>query len=751
MPQITGVIKKEIPTKSSNTWIYKIQKKTGEIMTLITFNNERLMMHYNVTIKYEIKKSTNKMYPDDSNIIKSIKYGSLITDIDQIKKILEGINVSAPGINKIMKTYGDASLKKIMETLEEIKVGEDDMMKLKELKETDLIRLYIDFLTEMDVKYKHNWFDKIKKIYGPDINEIKNHPYRLYMECKIPFKEVDKIGLKLGFDLDETRVDSIIKYMYKKFNHNGILYQRQSEIKRQCHKENIITAANDPVIQLMLKCLVYIEKDGIKYYTTRSKKEKEEYIEKFCEKLQKCDQVKIKYDSNELKTLLDTQLDSKQRAAIEMALENNISIITGAPGTGKTYVIATVCELSYLSKTLILAPTGAAVQKLKQDIRKKFSAEKNRHKPEPECRTIHSFLASSRQAEKCLYETIIIDEMSMVSLDLFYNLLKELSSRKISRILISGDANQLPSISGGNLMYDMVTYSTLPKTELNIQHRAEKRVINDNAQQILNGEDVQPDNNVLIFKEVENDDEIKTVLIEMLKKYNIKSENSCVLIPQRKKGVCTNAYNKILQDHYNEKQEKMISTNLFNLKKGDKTIYRKNDYKKKVYNGSIMTVNEYGYKKIMNKMEQKYLNNKLIGEKKYVGKKMRKNGDQYDHRIECFHHENEEDLREGEPVIFTLEELDNIELAYATTIHSAQGKGYETVIIILHSRMHKDLLTRKLFYTALTRSKKRCIIISNKKALKMCKEEDKPRITNLFQGEKKEAIQQDPKYLLKNE
>ena len=727
---VTGIIIEEVPTKSINIWRYILEKKDGDSMSLVTFSNCRIMMHYKVTVRYEIQENKNSSYPT-TNKIKNVKYGDLITDVNRISEILEDICLSKEGIKKIIKEHGKDSLKMIME--KKIKAGivdAHDMEKLKSFRKTDVIRLYTDFFTKMDVTYKCEWFKKIKSVYGANIKKIKEDPYKLYMECELPFKEVDKIGVKLGLEISEMRIVALIKYLYEKFDNDGILYQRQSEIKKRCYKEKIIEDVNDPIIRFIINSLIYIIKDGIKYYTTPEQRAKEEYIENYCNSLcERKKKIKIEYDRDKL--VEATNLDPKQMDSIEMVLKNNISVITGAPGTGKTYVIANICNILNSSRTLVLAPTGAAVQKLKQDI------EKICKKTKPKCQTIHSYLKS----EEKLYETIIIDEMSMVSMNLFYKLLKKIPNDKITRILISGDANQLPSIQGGNIMYDMMIYSNMPKIELTTQHRSKRRVINDNSKLILDGLDICPDNDIIIFKEIKKKVEIEKYLLEILskKRYNINSENSCILIPQRKKDICTNYYNKILQEYYNSEQQILISNSTSNLKIGDKVIYKKNDYEKGVYNGSIMTVNEYRYKKMVKtdkkQKEYKYLNNEIIKKKKYVykGDKLRKNGDQYDNKIECLYHENEEDLTEGIPKEFELDELDNIGLAYATTIHSAQGKGYETVILILHSSMFPGLLTRKLLYTALTRSKKRCIIIADQGALAKCKNEDKPRVTNLFQ------------------
>ena len=112
----------------------------------------------------------------------------------------------------------------------------------------------------------------------------------------------------------------------------------------------------------------------------------------------------------------------------------------------------------------------------------------------------------------------------------------------------------------------------------------------------------------------------------------------------------------------------------------------------------------------------------------------KRSGTEYNHQFKCMYHPHEDDLEMGTDVSIHKDQLKNLELGYSITIHSAQGKGYEYVIIVLNKQMCRMLLTRKLLYTAITRAKRKCIIISDTESLEYCKAIDKLRITNLFQN-----------------
>jgi len=759
MIKLQGIAFNETAMKN-NTWRYTIEDSKSKKHYLISFNDYRIIMHYNIKVLYVIKPNKNTDY-DDSKIIQNVKYLKITTNMKHIKHILyDIISLTSPTIRQIIEEFGEKSMEVIinefdkispMPTIDDfgsdtdnedqIQISNEDYKKITEYRKCDSIHVLQNFFYEMDIKYNHKWYDKIMKHYELDsdfsIDKIKNKPYDLFFNCNLPFDIVDSIGLKLLSKYHPDRIQSIIKYIYKKLNSEGVLYLSKEKIVAYCEKKKIII--DDKLSKLLISSLKRITKKNKFYYTSHETYFMEKYVEMFCGKFMN-NEIDVPNDYNREKLVETTMLQSEQLDAIDMIIKNNISIITGAPGTGKTYVIAHSCN--QLEINIVLAPTGGAVQKLKYEIGRIFSDNKlddNKHRRRPICKTINSFLCNEKNYDD-IPINIFIDEMSMVSLSLFYKFLISLKKIKCMRLVLSGDKNQLPSIEGGNIFEDIINFSEFPCLELKKQHRTDKKIIISNAELILNGLDIQPDNDVVIFNESNTKEEIYDNLWKNLSnpKYKIRTDNSSILIPQRERGICSDYYNKRLQDYYNDKSEKICSNKKFDFRIGDKVINKKNDYQKEVYNGSILTTKNYIYKEIKKNNDKtldilKFNNNKIVKHEKYTENKYRAN-QQFDHKLVCLFHENEKDLTKGEIRNYTKDELDMIELAYATTVHAAQGKGYDNVIIILHSSMYQPLLTRKMFYTAVTRSSKRCIIIGDKTSLNYCKKKDLPRVTNLFQN-----------------
>ena len=766
MNQIKGVIIKgviiEETEKSNGVWWYVLKTKKEKYINLVSFDDYRIMMHYNVTINYLIKESSNPKYKD-TNKITNVKYNEIITDIGLIKRLLENIKISKLIVDEIIRKFKKNALNIIInefDKLGKIEMNSDDHEKLKKFRDDDTIRIYQDFFYEMNVKYDHKWYNEINNHFGSNIDKIKDKPYNLFTECKLPFKIVDQIGVKLRFNNHPERIKCIIDYTFKNMNKNGKLYLSKNELILWCEKQKIIIDA--VILGSLITSLKKITIDGKKYYTIMKFYLMEKYIENFCNKLIN-QKAKIPKNYSREKLVEETSLDPDQMDAVDLIVNNNICIITGSPGTGKTYVIAHTCNQFKNESIIILAPTGTAVEKLKHEINKLYAG--NKINVQPKCSTIHSFLASNKKNTKDStdetieyntnknsdeYCNIFIDEMSMVPLILFYDLINFISKKNTKiRLVLSGDKNQLPSIEGGKIFEDMITYSKIPRKELKKIYRADHKNIIENAILVMEGKDIKPDNRSIIFKESETDENVFDNLWQILsnKAYKIRPCNSCVLIPQRQKGICTDYYNKKLQDYYNKDSEKLCKNKKFEIRKKDKLINKKNDYNKHIFNGSILTAIKYTYNKIVKENNElgneldddelyvhKMSNNNKIISKKICHNKDYKENQQYDHKLVCKYHEDETNLKIGDRINYNNKELNNLELAYAMTVHSAQGKGYDTVILILHSTMYPLLLTRKLFYTALTRTKKRCIIIGDKKALEMCKKIDVPRITNLFQN-----------------
>jgi len=172
------------------------------------------------------------------------------------------------------------------------------------------------------------------------------------------------------------------------------------------------------------------------------------------------------------------------------------------------------------------------------------------------------------------------------------------------------------------------------------------------------------------------------------------------LIPTKKNGICTIEANKNLQHKYNPLGNRIFSNYVFRTH--DKIMHKKNDKKLGIYNGSILVVDQ-------------------------------KRND----RMACKYYEDDSNLYGKKTKSITYDDenlLEQIELAYAMTVHKAQGKGYDDVVVVIHSSMGDRLLSRNLLYTAITRAKKRCIILADSAGLQKCSKKRSIRVTNLFKN-----------------
>jgi len=713
--ELTGYIKSEKYIEKYGMYIYSIKNKKNDVVEDFTyFSEEGLNTLYEVTIKYNIKDTEEKRY----KTIKTIEYGNPIKDNTKIEDLLlRKIQLTKTFTNKIIEAYGEDTLKIILETPEELKkikhrnIGKE-LEKINTFtKDQKGFKMSI-YLTENGIGTKYH--KSIISYYNGEIEELKGEIYEICSSCKVPFGICDKMALMNGYNKsDPKRIETFIYHIYKESNNKGKLYLSYLEIDEKCKNSGLQKIINTKEV---IEKLVKIGE----YYTSKKMYEIEKTIEKTCEYLIKKPPIiksNYEYDPEDIDERYKKD-DPSQMKALEMVLKNSISIINGGAGTGKTYTIGNVVEeiLNVKNKEAliyILAPTGAAIERIKTN-------EKIANK-RVNVRTIHSFLYLNKENEgpeslgKLInkYDELIIciDEMSMVDMKLFYKLIETINEYiEKTKLVILGDYNQLPSIRGGNLLSDMYKSGKIKVETLKNNHR--QRIGNKlngiyhNSQNILNGKDLVFDEKECIY--VENTYKYTFEnLKEVIKKYGISYENTCVITPKKKVGICVNIINQKLQKIYN-KNEKNISPK-HNLKVGDKVMQNVNNKKKDVYNGSIMMIEG-----VIPPTEKTPIE---IVKCRYYSD---------DNNMEEINRKARYTMK-----MYEMKELDEIELAYSFTIHKSQGKGYDNVIIIIDASM-KIMLNKKILYTAITRAKKRCIIIGSNEALELCKQEMTERITGLF-------------------
>ena len=401
---------------------------------------------------------------------------------------------------------------------------------------------------------------------------------------------------------------------------------------------------------------------------------------------------------------LKIELAERQKDALKLAINSQVMVITGGPGTGKTTLIRAVLKIREARgyTVMLAAPTGRAAKRM---------TEATGH----EAKTIHrlleyvargaangDFLRDESNPLEC--DLLIVDESSMIDQILFHHLLKALP--KGASLIMVGDVDQLPSVGSGNVLRDVIDSRVCPVVTLNeIFRQAQESRIITNAHRVNSGEmpelNFEPSELLRDFYFIETDDPIKALeAIKIMateripKRFNFDPVNDIqVLTPMHNGTVGTKRLNAELQAILNTNGGAKVQRLGRVLQEGDKVMQVKNDYDKDVYNGDIGTIY------------------RIDGEESRVIVRM-----------------------DNGLVAYDFAELDELVHAYAVSIHKSQGSEYPAVIIPILTQ-HYVMLQRNLLYTAITRGKKLVIIVGSRRALQIAVKNDrtKKRWTRLAQ------------------
>lgn len=563
------------------------------------------------------------------------------------------------------------------------------------------------FLQERDVSPAYA--AKIYKKYGQEsIAVLHENPYRLADEIwGIGFKIADAIAQKMGFAPNcLQRLSAGICYALSSASNQGHLYCELDALREETLKLLELTAEDKTLLKSAFHDLYNREK--IKLITKNEKY----YIGLMAHYYAETGLAKrlktlhdhasdLKFDIDKIYTDLrsphakEIHLNENQQMGVMTALQNKITLITGGPGTGKTTLLKKLLSVLDQEKVSykVAAPTGRAAKRITEGTGRYAS-------------TIHRLLEfdvstmrfthNENNALKLQY--LIVDETSMIDVFLAHSLVKAVPLN--AHIIFIGDHDQLPSVGAGNFLKDMLgsgTFATVYLTE--IFRQAQDSLIVINAHRVNKGEFPTPflpeaRKDFLFIKEDNPEtiiDHLKRVLFIELKKHGIGVHDAQILVPMNRGAVGTFALNHHLQALLNPGQKPSLTRMGTVYKEGDKVMQIRNNYDKHVFNGDL------GYITSIDLDEQIM---------------MVSFGDN--------------------DVEYEVSELDELVLAYATTIHKSQGSEYAAVIIPIFMQ-HFTLLQRNLIYTAITRAKKLCIIIGQTRALAMAIKNDKTvkRITLL--------------------
>ena len=574
-----------------------------------------------------------------------------------------------------------------------------------EMKEMQNVIMFLQshfISTNMAIKIFNIYKDKT-------IEVVKNNPYQLVEDVDgIGFATADKIAVKVGVDLyGENRIKAGLVYTLKTASEKeGHTYLPQENILQNCIEILNFNESDKPLVK---KCLDYLQIEAmVKNFTHHGEDisvltkfyYQEKYIARKLYKLsfnQFDDKFNFIDNINFYQKLHKIQLNGEQTDAVLASMNKGVSIITGGPGTGKTTIVRCILEMlkQQNKKVLLCAPTGRASKRLTET-------------SGMEAKTIHRALEMNPTDGDGIFhrnennpidaDVVIIDEMSMVDVSLFYHLLKAV--RSTTRIILVGDKDQLPSVGAGNVLRDLIESRKVHTTQLvNIYRQGEDSLIISNAHLINNGKMPIIDNTSKDFfyetgkDTVANSETIVDLVTTRLPKYfGYKSTDIQVLAPM-KAGPCgIDNLNKRLQMTINPYFSGLeINTDFTKFHVGDKIMQTSNNYEM-----------EY----------VKYEENGMVQEGTGVF-----NGDiGYITRIEPETYEVTVTFDDGKVCKYPKTELYQITLAYAITIHKSQGSEFDCVVIPLVPGA-PIIVTRNLLYTAITRAKKTVVLVGSKQLL----------------------------------
>ncbi len=528
---------------------------------------------------------------------------------------------------------------------------------------------------------------RIFSIYGNQtIETVKNNPYVLMDDVEgIGFRRADEIGLKIGFKYDSPlRIQAVIYFLLNEYmNKYGDTFLIRDQLidytKKYLDNNEFQIDVSLVVSQLngLIKAKKIIQKDDLLSLAYLYKAE--EFIAKRLLSfnngidLQGID-LSIYIDNFE--SINNITYTSKQRQAIKKALSNQLVIITGGPGTGKTTVIKGIVDIYNMingnnkENIALAAPTGKAAKRLSLAT-------------DLEAKTIHKLLQydflgvyNKNETDPLSEKLIIIDEVSMMDSMLAKRLFMAITNS--TQIILVGDSNQLPSVGPGDILRDIIQSKLFNVIELDIIHRqAENSNIITLAYDVLNQEindDIFnhfPDRDFLRVNERFVSNKILSEIKLLMNKGYSLLEDIQVLIPVYKGINGINRMNDLIQKTFNSKNSN------FNITYKDKKFY---------YNDKVM--------QLVNQPEDNVMN-----------------GDQ---GVVSGITEDDELLVDfsGNVVKYSLKELDNLTLAYAISIHKSQGSEFKCIVLPL-VKSYTIILKKKLLYTAITRAKEKLIILGD--------------------------------------
>ena len=585
----------------------------------------------------------------------------------------------------IVERFGTETIDIIEEDIERLYevpgIGKKRVEKIRESweKQKDIKNVML-FLQQYGVSTAYA--AKIYRQYGKEsIDQVKENPYRLADDIwGIGFKTADGIAGKMGYGKNDLRrCRSGIQYTLNELADEGHVYAVEEQLIEAAGK--LLEADREPIVQAMAGMIasedLIREQEAIYlppfYHSERGTAGR--LLALMTSRSSALFEGNI--DIQAIEKATGVGYDDVQVAAIRQAVRSRVMVLTGGPGTGKTTTTQGIIAAYRAAglRVLLAAPTGRASKRMSEATGM-------------EAKTIHRLLEFNpqdgykRNDDNPLEgDVLIVDECSMIDIILMYNLMKAIPVQM--RLILVGDIDQLPSVGAGNVLRDIIDSGQVPVIRLTrIFRQAQSSRIVMSAHAInqgrypdtSNGKDtdfffIRKDDPEQVAEEI-----VKLVKHRLPKAYNQPLSNIQVLTPMQRSVVGAGNLNMLLQQALNT-STLGISRGGINYKLGDRVMQIRNNYDKNVFNGDIGIIEKVN-------MEDRTL---------------------------CIRFD-------GSLVEYEASELDEVTLAYATTIHKSQGSEYPIVVIPV-LMTHFVMLQRNLIYTGITRAKKICVLIGQPKAL----------------------------------
>ena len=696
MEKICGTVDTIIFASQDNRFtVLKLSPEKLSTQITVTLNGMAPLIGQLLEIEGEWVK-----HPKFGQQFKAMTYKTVApTEISGIEKFLASgaINGIGPAMaKKIVAEFGE-------KTLEIIAKSPNELLKVPGIGKKTAEKISTSYLEQSELTEIMVWLEnhgisntyagKIFAKYGSfAIDIMEKDIYRLFQDIEgIGFLTADKLAFNLGIQRDDKRrIISGIDYALMQLCNNGHCCIPEMALVDKTAK---ILQVNNQIIFTILKeridngslntevvggeTLIY---PPYLYYAEKKVATRLLQLQQATEPLSEDNLslfIKVWEKDNQI------QLAQKQKEAIKACLHHGVLVLTGGPGTGKTTVIKGILSILKAQglKIRLAAPTGRAAKRLSETTGQKAL-------------TIHRLLEANNLAQddnlqlgfskdiddQLDADVIILDEVSMVDIVLMHHFLNAVPDG--CRIILVGDTDQLPAVGPGSVLKDIIRSQKIPAIRLDeIFRQAQTSMIIQNAHIINAGRlpDLRKQYSDFVFYELNDDTSITQKILDLCTKdlphegFDVLKDVQ-ILSPMHRFLCGVENLNLMLQEQLNPKKnqdELKYSSQTFRV--GDKVMHIRNNYQKNVFNGDIGFIQDINNEKLT--------------------------VDYFDHIV-----------------TYEKNELNELTLAYASSVHKSQGSEYKVVIIPL-STSHYIMLQRNLLYTAITRAKQKVVIIGSKKAL----------------------------------